>query len=347
MLGVGVIGLGVGAHHARGALDHPDVGRMALCDLDREKAESLAAELRAAHPDKRVDVLDRAEALLDAPGVDAVSVCSYDDAHAGQILRALANGKHVYGEKPLCQTPEELRAIRSALSRANAERTVPLRISANMVLRTCPLFREVRAAVRNGEMGAIGSMDADYLWGRVARLTRGWRGRMERYSIVQGAAVHMIDLVLWITGRRPEEVHAWGNRLATEDAGFAFDDFASLGLRFEDGMVARIGAYGGCVHPHFHRLAVFGSQRTFLHGLDGSFWIDAPDAPPRRALGDYPAREARVRALQAFLDALCGRGEPLASEADVFDVMEICLAADASRRTGRSVRPDFDERGML
>ncbi|MEF2144728.1 MAG: Gfo/Idh/MocA family oxidoreductase [Desulfovibrionaceae bacterium] len=338
MIGVGVIGLGVGRHHARGALAHPGVDRVLLCDLDRKRAETLALELRAEFPDKAVNVADAAQHVLDAPDMDAVSVCSYDDAHFSQVLRALTNAKHVYAEKPLCQTPEQAAEIRAALERANANQDAPLRFSANMVLRTCPLFREVRQELRSGEFGRVFSMDADYLWGRPEKLTTGWRGRMESYSIIQGASVHMVDLLLWLTGERPVEVHAWGNNLATSEAGFPFPDFSALSLRFESGMVARVAAYGGCVHPHFHRLAVFGTKRTFLHGLEGGVYLDSPEAAPRPAQGVYPAREERVRAQHAFLDAVCGQGKALISETDIFNVMSVCFAADESMRTGGPVR---------
>mgnify|MGYP000920894951 CR=1 FL=1 len=347
MLGVGVIGLGVGAHHARAALNHPGVGGVLLRDLDQDRANALAAALKREFPGKEVAVAQTEAGLTDAPGIGAVCVASWDEAHFSQIMAALRAGKHVFAEKPLCQSPGQASAIREALFRGAAPSGGRLRLSANMVLRTCPLFREIRQAWREGAFGPVSAVDADYLWGRPGRLTRGWRGRMADYSIVRGAAVHMIDLILWLAGERPEEVFALGNNLATAGEGFPFADSCALSLRFPGGLFARVGAMGGCVVPHFHRLAVHGARRGFAHELTGSVWIEKGDngeAAVRPARGEYPARDKRPRVLAAFLDAVCGRegaSRCLVPENDVFDVMAVCFAADESLRAGRPVRVEY------
>ena len=67
---------------------------------------------------------------------------SHDEAHHKQVLKALENGKHVYVEKPLC-LKKKTKEIRDKL-KSNSN----LRISSNMVLRTCPLFVKVRENVK-------------------------------------------------------------------------------------------------------------------------------------------------------------------------------------------------------
>ena len=71
--------------------------------------------------------------VLGDPNLDVICVASYDESHHYQIVSALNNGKHVYVEKPLCLKNE---AIEIKKTLANPS----LRISSNMVLRSCPLF---------------------------------------------------------------------------------------------------------------------------------------------------------------------------------------------------------------
>ena len=49
------------------------------------------------------------EELLETPGLEAVAVCSGAKFHAEQTLQALEHGLHVFVEKPLCSTPDEMR----------------------------------------------------------------------------------------------------------------------------------------------------------------------------------------------------------------------------------------------
>ena len=74
----------------------------------------------------------------------------------------------------------------------------------------------------------------------------------------------MIDLVLWITKKKPVSVKALGSNLMVSETKQKYNDFAILLLEFEDKMSAKITAHGGIVHPHFHALKVFGKKLSFL-----------------------------------------------------------------------------------
>ena len=70
-----------------------------------------------------------------------------------------------------------------------------------MVLRSCPLFIKIRQKIEEKTMGEIYYLEADYLWGRKQKLISGWRAEADFYSIIHGAAVHMIDLAVWLIGK--------------------------------------------------------------------------------------------------------------------------------------------------
>ena len=158
---------------------------------------------------------------------------------------------------------------------------------------------------------------------------------MARYSIVQGAAVHMIDLVMWLADARPVEVRAVGSRLATSDAGGRFDDMAVLLLTFPGGLVAKVGAIAGCVHPHFHRLAVFGTGATFIQEPWGAKLFSQGDQDgPRDVLEPYPG-DGKGSIITSFVDALLGKAaSAIVPAGDVFDAMSVCFAADESISSG-------------
>ena len=66
---------------------------------------------------------DAAAAIADAKA-DAVVIATRHDTHAGFVLEALAAGKHVFVEKPLCLRLAELSAIEAAAARHPAQRLV-------------------------------------------------------------------------------------------------------------------------------------------------------------------------------------------------------------------------------
>ena len=62
---------------------------------------------------------DTAAALAD-PAIDAIVIATRHSAHAAMVLAALRAGKHVFCEKPLCLTLDELGEIETAVAAGNS-----------------------------------------------------------------------------------------------------------------------------------------------------------------------------------------------------------------------------------
>lgn len=304
-----------------------------ICDIDKKKLSKLGLELR------KVKQTQNAQSILTDPDIDLVCIASYDEYHYEQIIEALDNNKHVYVEKPMCLTLTQAKNIRLKLN------NLPhLHLSSNMVLRTCPLFKKVRNAVKSKKIGEVYLIEADYLWGRLNKLIKGWRAEAEFFSVILGAAVHMVDLVIWITGKKPDTIQALGSDIITSGSAQRHNDFAILVLKFKDKLIAKITAHGGCVHPHFHQLKLFGSKSTFLHDIIGTKWIDSsePNQTPIIETAEYPAKNQRNEALTSFVNLLLNKNKKvLVTKQDVFNVMSICLAAEESIMSGKKISIDY------
>lgn len=325
MLRVGIIGMGVGERHISGFQRHSQCTVVALCDID----EAKRAAVRAKYPEMRI--YDDANDLIDAVDIDVVSIASYDDAHAAQTVRAIRNGKHAFVEKPLALNRREAEEIREAL---DANRGV--RLSSNLVLRTVPRFLAVKQMIDDGAFGKIYYAEGDYNYGRLNKITSGWRGRLPFYSVMLGGGVHMVDLLVWLSGERVVEVQAMGNALASAGSGFGFNDCVVTLLRFESGAVGKVAANFGCVYPHFHRLSIYGTDSTFENGLGrGRLWRSRdPAVPPEGVDAPYPGTD-KSSLIPAFVDAvLTGSPGPVPEE-DVFTTVSICLSIEEAMTTGR------------
>lgn len=332
-LRAGIIGLGVGWQHALAYEGHPLSEVVALCDLDSSKRDVAAQHFSDAL------VTDDAQQLLESPDIDIISIASYDDVHTQQVLSAIDHGKHVFVEKPMCLTVKELHAIREKL-----DSTPSISLSSNMPLRTAPRFAQLREAVRNGGLGTIYHMAGDYLWGRPQKLKEGWRPEMDFYSIILGGAIHIIDLLTWITGQRPASVMAMGNAIATQGSQLRYNDFASLQIRFTDTAVASVTVHGGCVHPHHHRLAIYGDKGSFIQDSQSALWFEScsPEDSPREDSLAYPAKTNRKEVIHSYLEHLNEPTRaPLVTAQETFDVTAICLAAERSAATGQEVPIDY------
>jgi predicted dehydrogenase len=331
VLGCAVIGLGIGEQHARTYAALGGARLTWLCDLDFERAARLARELGRGEP-----VRDARRVLEDA-STSVVSIASFDDAHFAQLTAALAAGKNVFVEKPLCRSMDELREVKRVWAGARRPH-----LRSNLVLRAAPLYRWLREKIGAGEFGRIYAFDGDYLYGRLHKITEGWRKDVADYSVMQGGGIHMADLMLWLTGEKPLSVSAAGNRISTEGTAFRYDDFVSAVYGFPSGLIGRITANFGCVHRHRHVVRVFGTEATFLYDDQGPRLYRTREAGhPPEWLGQSALPGAKGDLIPPFVEAI-QHGEDAAGPAQTeFDLASVCFAADKAAQTGRSEEIEY------
>jgi predicted dehydrogenase len=304
---------------------------VAVCDFAEEKREKA----RAAYPG--VAVVASADPVLSDPDIDVVSVASYDTYHYEQVVQALVNGKHVFVEKPLCTRPEEARHIRELLNEHPH-----LKLSSNLILRQCPRFTALKDAIEAGEYGELFLVEGDYHYGRLHKITDGWRGAIEFYSVVHGGAIHVVDLLWWLTGSRIAEVSAVGNQVASRGSQFRFNDTVVSTLRFENGVIGKVGVSYGCMRPHFHGLSIHGTGGTFVNAWANAWRFDSrdPDDLPIPITDAYPGVH-KGDLIASFLDAIRTGGEGIVSSEDVFRTMSVCLAIEESVKAGRVMEVEY------
>jgi predicted dehydrogenase len=190
LLKVGIIGLGVGERHIAGYQQDGRCNVVALCDFNKTKL----LEVGDRYPE--IALYEDAESVLSDPEIDVVSIASFDTYHYEQIMLAIQNDKHIFVEKPICLFQHELNEIRKALhNKPN------IRLSSNLILRRETRFGELYKRIVAGDLGELYYLEGDYDYGRLLKLTNSWRGEIPFYSVTHGGGIHLIDLILWLSGQ--------------------------------------------------------------------------------------------------------------------------------------------------
>ena len=306
-LGVGVVGLGIGTRHLETILASPMAYVAGICDFDSEKLIEAGRLVPDAFQTKN------SSDLINDSRVDVVVLASYDSAHGGQVIEALKAGKKVFADKPLCTSEEELEAIIHELQKKPTSS-----LSTNMPLRSRNNFVELKKLVTSGFFGKLYLIEADYLYGRLNKLTEGWRGRDPGYSVTLGGGIHMIDLIMWLTNSRVREVSAFGTALATKNKlTFGNADTEIANLRLDGGLLARVSSNFPVVSPHHHRVALFGTERTYLIDSLGESYTErrGTDFKTVRMHRDVES-EFRGDSLRSFLASITGERQAIVSTSD-------------------------------
>ena len=103
VLKVGIIGAGrMGNAHAKSLNTMKSARLTAVYDINEEKSKAMA-EL---YPTMKI--MQSVEELVNSPDVDLIVITSPTYCHKEGLLPAMATGKPIFCEKPLCRTKEDL-----------------------------------------------------------------------------------------------------------------------------------------------------------------------------------------------------------------------------------------------
>jgi len=195
VIGCGSIGTGA---HAGNYAKNEGVELKYFCDIIPERADRMAAE----HGGRAV--YDYHE-ILDAPDLDAVSVCTHNDFHAPISIDFMRAGKDVLCEKPAARTlPEALEMQRVCHETGRL-------LSIGVVNRFGGYNNLVKKMIARGDLGEIYHVYASF---RACRSIPGIGGDFTNSAISGGGAlidwgVHYLDLVLYCCGE-PKPLTASG-----------------------------------------------------------------------------------------------------------------------------------------
>lgn len=200
-LKMGIIGTGgISNNHIQGYISNPHTELYALCDINRERVEMMADKYGV--PLERV-FTDKCDMLRALPELDAVSVCTWNSAHAECTIAALEAGKHVLCEKPMAMNAAEAKAMKAAADKAGRLLMI------GFVRRHGNDCRVVKDFVDTDFFGEIYYSKAIYL--RRNGNPGGWFGDKSRSGggPLIDLGVHVIDLVRYLIGN-PKPVSVYG-----------------------------------------------------------------------------------------------------------------------------------------
>ena len=250
-------------------------------------------------------------ALLADPSCNTVVIATRHDSHASLVQQALAAGKHVFVEKPLCLTAEELSSIEAAYSGEHL-----LMVGFNR--RFAPLLLELQQQLvpLSGPKAFVytcnaGSIPADH-WSQDPALGGGR---------LLGEACHFVDLLRFLAASPIEDLQL----LSAADSKSCPDTF-SLQLRFANGSIGTVHyfANGSKAFPK-ERLEVFAAGKVLR--LDNYRKLQAWGIPGFRTRRRLSQDKGQVASCSAFLKAIEAGGPGPIPAAELFEVQRWLLQA--------------------
>ena len=285
--------------------------------------------VKAGHSPREFDDYQK---MLDELKPDVATIVGPLHKHTEMALELFQRGIHLFCEKPVATTLEDLTRLRKAHGEAGVH------LAAMMGIRYRPDFYTAWKAVQDGAVGTIRLMDTrkSYKFGQ-----RGddYKKRETYGGSIPWVGSHAIDWILWFSGERFVSVFAAHSNAYNRDHGdlevSALCEFTMTNDVFASASIDYLRPASAPTH---------GDDRIRVAGTDGVIEVRGGEVFLINASTDGEERLEVSSDHQIFSDFLAqckGKGECLITDEQTFDVTEVCLLARQSADEKRLVY--FDE----
>ncbi len=259
--------------------------------------------------------------LFDDPAINTIIIATRHDSHAHLVSRALHYCKHVFVEKPLCLTLEQLKEIEGIIDNKLANnQSLPL-LMVGFNRRFAPQIKKMKMLLKGVPepksfimtMNA-GAIPADH-WTQDAAIGGGR---------IVGEACHLIDLMRFLAGSKIISVQVC--RMGDSPVLAVAEDKATLVLGFEDGSFGSIHyfANGAASFPK-ERIEVFTSGRVLQ--LDNFRKLKGYGWPGFKQMNLWRQDKGQKACVAAFVDAITHGAEAVIPLAEILEVSRVSIEA--------------------
>ncbi|HSB14733.1 MAG TPA: Gfo/Idh/MocA family oxidoreductase [Bryobacteraceae bacterium] len=206
----------------------PDVDVVAIADSDAGKMASAARHPKLAAVRQYRDYGE----MLERESLDLVAVNNNNGERAAAVLACTDKKLNVIAEKPLAIERGDLEKVRKSVTRNG------VKLSMLLPMRFSPPYLALKRIVDSGEIGEVAQIGAQKSY-KVAGAPE-WRKRRATYGgTIPWVGIHMVDLMLWTSGRDFKEVASFQARIGFPEIGDAENSAASL-FRMDNGGAATL-----------------------------------------------------------------------------------------------------------
>lgn len=341
----------------------PAVRVNAICDVyepNLEKALSAASKVQGS----AVTAYRNYKELLADKSVDAVLIATPEHWHHRMVLDAMAAGKDVYVEKPLCHTPEE------GVELVEAEKRSKQIVQVGMQRRSYDLYISARKVIASGALGNVrmvrswwlnnylasapvtkleGKLDWEQWLGPAGRrpynpdVFRNWRNyRQFAGGIVADQGAHVYDGIhMLMNAAYPSAVNASGGK--PHRSGFDTPESAVVIAEYPEDFIAVFSINYAAMH--------YKSRNDQLNQYDGDqarmdigreeytvYRQGAEDSPAITGTSEFGFWKATDLHVKNFLECVRTREAPTAPMRLGFQAALVVQMANISIARGRRVR---------
>ena len=158
---------------------------------------------------------------------------------------------------------------------------------------------------------------------------------------MEGGGIHMLDLMINLTRQKPASVVSFANKFATKNTSFRYNDFHSCIFTFENGLIAKVTANFGCMHPHQHVVKIFGTdEHLFMTILVRGFLPRGRERQSSKYLHQKPKPIKKGLLINNLVETIREKKADSVAKRE-FDLMSGVIASEQALKTNKETEMTY------
>ena len=321
-----IIGLGVGEKVLKSLKNHKRIKKIKIFDLDKNK-------LKICKKKYSVEIYSSENEIYDDKDIDIVYIASYDNYHFAQCKKTLKANKHIFVEKPAFLYEHQAREFKKLL---NKKQNIAL--VSNMILRKSERFKFLKEKIKKNYFGEVYYVEGDYNYGRLKKITQEWRGKIPFYSVTLGGGLHIVDLLCWLLNMKIDEVFSYANKITTKNTQFKYPDLITTVFKTSKKLVGKITSNFGCVYPHFHKISIYGTEKTFENNVNSSHIFNKHGSHNFKSINIPYLVKNKSLLFDDMIKCIENNVKRKQIKNEIFNSLKVCYAIDKSIKYKKKIK---------
>jgi predicted dehydrogenase len=312
-----------GESHVRALGKIPNAKLVAVCDVDKTRAQAALDKFKATAP-----IYADLKSLLASEPIDVLHIATPSSYHTDAAMAAFEKKINVISEKPLDITLQRIDAMIAAAKKQG------VRLAGIFQNRWNPANVAIKSAIAQGRFGSITWIGAFVLWYREAKYYQSWRGTkdVDGGGAIMNNSIHSIDLLQWLGGPI-KSVSAFSARRMHKE--LEVEDTLSASLIFENGALGSIVGTTAMFPNRPARIEIGGSLGTAVsEGALKEFKFKEPREGDEQLLVPPPQQDFHSLNIRHILDAWSSGKDADVDGPECRKAVQIVLAIYESAASG-------------
>ncbi len=260
--------------------------------------------------------------ILNCDEINTIFITTRHDSHAHYLQQALNKKKHVFVEKPICLTSQELTEIHELYNSL----VIRPQIMVGYNRRFAPLAVEMKKRSGGGAMSMIYRINAGSI------PAESWIQDVEiGGGRIIGEVCHFVDFLTWFCGSLPVSVHA--NALADP---YNHNDTVAINISFANGSIGTLCYFAnGSKTLAKEYVEIYTNGTTSVLTDFSKLEIFGKGKPLRKKILNQNKGQGQM--VSEFLDGIKTGKSALISPQEIFTVAKACFAIIESIQTRQVV----------